>query len=263
MFLGADLGGSRLRIVVVDGRRVVARKEMTGCEPEGLPLALARSVENSLLRRVVGIVVGSTRLGNLSRRRAVERGLKKMFPRVLAMTDMDLAHRAAFEGKVGVLIIAGTGSAAYGRTLKGRSARAGGLGPGVGDEGSAYWLGREYLRAAPQARAPKPGAIAETAALAKKFLQRARRDASIMAIVHQGQRALIGQAETVARKLRLKPPVPLALHGGLFQNDIYLAAFKRNLKTSKVRWKIINNSRAAADAAAELARQLFCRIGSR
>ncbi|HJV97870.1 MAG TPA: BadF/BadG/BcrA/BcrD ATPase family protein [Arthrobacter sp.] len=46
----------------------------------------------------------------------------------------------------GVAVIAGTGSAAWGRNPRGTEARAGGWGYLLGDEGSGYWLGREAVR---------------------------------------------------------------------------------------------------------------------
>lgn len=46
----------------------------------------------------------------------------------------------------GVAVIAGTGSAAWGRNPRGEEARAGGWGYLLGDEGSGYWLGREAVR---------------------------------------------------------------------------------------------------------------------
>ncbi|WP_066890125.1 N-acetylglucosamine kinase [Clostridium nigeriense] len=42
--------------------------------------------------------------------------------------------------KPGVNIVAGTGSIAYGRNAEGKLARCGGFGPGIGDDGSAYWI---------------------------------------------------------------------------------------------------------------------------
>lgn len=56
--------------------------------------------------------------------------------------DMQIALEAAFGAGPGVLVIAGTGSIAYGRDLKGNTARAGGWGFAISDEGSAHWIGR-------------------------------------------------------------------------------------------------------------------------
>ncbi len=53
---------------------------------------------------------------------------------------------AAGHSGTGVAVIAGTGSAAWGRNADGAEARAGGWGYLLGDEGSGYWLGREAVR---------------------------------------------------------------------------------------------------------------------
>jgi len=56
--------------------------------------------------------------------------------------DMQIALQAAFGAGPGVIVIAGTGSIAYGRDAQGRTARAGGWGFAISDEGSAHWIGR-------------------------------------------------------------------------------------------------------------------------
>ncbi len=61
--------------------------------------------------------------------------------------DMVIAREAAFGGVPGLIVIAGTGSIAYGRNDRGQTARAGGWGPSVSDEGSGEWIGREAVRA--------------------------------------------------------------------------------------------------------------------
>jgi N-acetylglucosamine kinase-like BadF-type ATPase len=62
--------------------------------------------------------------------------------------DHIIAHRAAFGSSPGVLVISGTGSIAFGRNQSGATARAGGWGPNVSDEGSAFWVGREAVTSA-------------------------------------------------------------------------------------------------------------------
>jgi len=56
--------------------------------------------------------------------------------------DMQIALEAAFGDGPGVIVVSGTGSIAYGRDEQGRSARAGGWGYAISDEGSAHWIGR-------------------------------------------------------------------------------------------------------------------------
>ncbi|MCD4853200.1 ATPase [Arthrobacter sp. AK01] len=53
---------------------------------------------------------------------------------------------AAGGASTGVAVIAGTGSAAWGKNDAGEEARAGGWGYLLGDEGSGFWLGREAVR---------------------------------------------------------------------------------------------------------------------
>jgi N-acetylglucosamine kinase-like BadF-type ATPase len=56
--------------------------------------------------------------------------------------DMEIALHAAVGAGPGVIVIGGTGSIAYGRNAQERTARAGGWGFAISDEGSAYWIGR-------------------------------------------------------------------------------------------------------------------------
>ncbi len=65
--------------------------------------------------------------------------------------DYASAHRGALAGRPGVVVVAGTGSVAYGRTAEGAEAVAGGWGYLLGDEGSGYWLGLQALAAAARA----------------------------------------------------------------------------------------------------------------
>lgn len=65
--------------------------------------------------------------------------------------DMVIALHAAFDGGPGVVVIAGTGSIAYGRNERGETARAGGWGPAISDEGSGDWVGRAAVQLAMRA----------------------------------------------------------------------------------------------------------------
>jgi len=65
--------------------------------------------------------------------------------------DGPIALEAAFGSGPGVIVIAGTGSIAYGRDAQGNTARSGGWGFAVSDEGSAHWIGRSVIAALLQA----------------------------------------------------------------------------------------------------------------
>ena len=67
--------------------------------------------------------------------------------KVLVVNDALVALEAGAPDQPGVVVIAGTGSIAYGRNEQNQAARAGGWGYMLGDEGSGYWIGRAALRA--------------------------------------------------------------------------------------------------------------------
>ncbi|WP_342028456.1 BadF/BadG/BcrA/BcrD ATPase family protein, partial [Rhizobium ecuadorense] len=73
-------------------------------------------------------------------RDAIERTFPNVHRRVL--NDVDAAHLGAFAAKPGILILSGTGSMAWARNSKGQSARTGGWGDLIGDEGSSHWIGQ-------------------------------------------------------------------------------------------------------------------------
>jgi glucosamine kinase len=88
--------------------------------------------------------------------------------------DMQIALEAAFGDGPGIIVIAGTGSIAYGRNPQGKTLRAGGWGFAVGDEGSAHWIGRAaisaVLRAADETDA-NPDCATEQSSLSAALLE--------------------------------------------------------------------------------------------
>ncbi len=79
-----------------------------------------------------------------------EQLLRELLPadRVEVVTDAHIALTGALGGSPGVIVIAGTGSIALAENVAGRTARAGGWGYVFGDEGGAFDLTRQALRAA-------------------------------------------------------------------------------------------------------------------
>jgi N-acetylglucosamine kinase-like BadF-type ATPase len=61
--------------------------------------------------------------------------------------DAEIALAGAVDGGAGVIVIAGTGSIAFGKNSRGETARAGGWGHIFGDEGAAFDIARQALRA--------------------------------------------------------------------------------------------------------------------
>lgn len=68
--------------------------------------------------------------------------------RLVVMHDAPIAHAGAFVCGPGVVVIAGTGSAAYGVSDDGQTFTLGGWGYLFGDEGSAFWIVRRAISAA-------------------------------------------------------------------------------------------------------------------
>ena len=67
--------------------------------------------------------------------------------RVVVTNDARIAFVAGSPERVGLALVCGTGSIAWGRNRAGKIARSGGWGWHVGDEGSGFWIGERAIRA--------------------------------------------------------------------------------------------------------------------
>ncbi len=248
--LGVDAGGSATRVVVLEGGQVTP-------QPDGLPMnALLTAGLVDQLRAIiaaadptaVGIglpgVHAAGQAGQLSQALARQAG----FP-VHVTGDADPARHGAFLGAPGTVVIAGTGSAALGWDGE-HFAHAGGHGFVLGDEGSAYWIGREAIRAAlrwveqlggsellyqtvTQATVPdldvliseinaRPADRARLAALAPAVTAIAAHDPEARRIVRGAAEHLAALAESIRRRLG---PLPVAGAGGVFRAPALWARF--------------------------------------
>ncbi|HSE93129.1 MAG TPA: BadF/BadG/BcrA/BcrD ATPase family protein [Methylomirabilota bacterium] len=264
--VGVDLGGTWMRLHATAGPRRLATWRRTAPPPARMIDAL-RAVWNQRgwrRRDVAALVIASRGVWTAGERRALARRLAPLARRVLALSDAEAAALGALSGRPGVLLLAGTGSIAIGHDALGRWRRAGGLGPLLGDEGSAFWIGHEWIRAtvddgAPPARriARTPDAIARIAARAPAVLRAARAgDRRARAIVREAQRHLARLAASVVRELALPAPVTVTWAGGLLADAWFRAGVRRALTRTgpPARWR---TPRApAVVAAARLAAQL-------
>jgi N-acetylglucosamine kinase-like BadF-type ATPase len=126
--------------------------------------AAMRAVEESAefalrdagLERSVISAVGAGLAGTAKpeMRERMSGALQECFPgaAITVLTDLDAALAAAGEGPA-IILVAGTGSAAFGRNAEGEIARSGGYGPSSSDHGSAYDIGRRAIAAAMKERA--------------------------------------------------------------------------------------------------------------
>ena len=108
--------------------------------------------------------------------------------KVLVVNDALIALEAgAPGGQPGVVIVSGTGSIAYGRNANNQSARAGGWGYILGDEGSGYWIGRAALRAVLR-EADRRGPATQLTGLLLNYFGVARAQDLIAEVYHGGLR---------------------------------------------------------------------------
>jgi glucosamine kinase len=146
--LGVDAGGSATRAVVVADGQVV---EQRTAPPMNALLTMAhpdRLLELIRQARVVAAGIGLPGLRSAERAAALagELTTRAGCP-VYVTSDGETAWLGAFGGEPGTVVMAGTGSAAFGCDGE-RWARAGGHGFLLGDEGGAYWIGRAAVQAA-------------------------------------------------------------------------------------------------------------------
>jgi N-acetylglucosamine kinase-like BadF-type ATPase len=164
--LGFDGGGTKTECVLMNSAdQVLARTFAGPSNPSRIGVeAAVRAVEESAdlalrdtgLKRSVISAVGAGLAGTAKAemRERMSCALQECFPgaAIAVLTDLDAALAAAGEGPA-IILVAGTGSAAFGRNADGEIARSGGYGPSASDQGSAYDIGRRAVAAAMQERA--------------------------------------------------------------------------------------------------------------
>lgn len=243
--VGLDVGGSRTRARLVEDGRTIA--ESTGpsasltAAGEAAAAAALRHVLDGLGRPCVAAAVAGAAGCDTRQSRA---RMRDLLLAELPGTAVEVVHDArlvlAAAGlDAGIVLIAGTGSVAYGSSGDGSEARAGGWGHLLGDEGSGYWVVRQAIRQvlAEHDRGEPPGhlaavllravGVAEPLVLTAEF-HRDREPARWAALSHAALQAEPALAEaagaelarpalTVARRLGLAGPVVLA--GGLLLGE--------------------------------------------
>ena len=160
-FLGFDGGGTKTECVLAgaDGRIITrasggpSNPVRAGYTRAWFSLSDAADAvlkhEKITTRQIRGVCAG---IGGAARP-GVARRVKAFFERgypnaeVQVTTDLAIAHEAAFDGSEGTILLVGTGSAAFGRDAAGKTVRAGGRGPWISDEGSAFDIGRRAVQA--------------------------------------------------------------------------------------------------------------------
>ncbi|MDQ6738720.1 MAG: hypothetical protein M3Z30_13605, partial [Gemmatimonadota bacterium] len=157
--VGVDAGGSKTRVIVANANAEVLT-EVVGTGAAIVPgnadysadliAAIVRTaLESAEVSETTPSVlyVGAAGAGREAEQVALQDALAalEIADDVVVETDASIALADAFGDGSGILLIAGTGSMAYGRSPSGLMARCGGWGSVFGDEGSGTWLGRRAL----------------------------------------------------------------------------------------------------------------------
>ncbi len=157
-YLGIEGGGTRTVALLADGHGQVVRRLETG------PANMKLLTEAQLTRRFRSIAaalpladalgIGLSGAWTEADFRKIRSAAAKVWPRVpcCATNDLEIALTAAAAGKRAeripqVLVVSGTGSGCYGKSLKGEGVKVGGWGHVLGDKGSGYDIGLRALQA--------------------------------------------------------------------------------------------------------------------
>lgn len=269
--IGIDGGGTRTTLALAEenGREILRRTGAPGLVDPRRPSATAEML-TELVREAfaaagvagpaASLCAGLAGVGNATEREIVENSLRRarIAERVLVHSDGETALHGALGDDAGILLIAGTGSVAYGRAGDGRIERCGGWGMVVGDEGSGFSIGRASLAAAlmavdgrspstkllptllnvlglssPEAIPPWAGRAekADIASLAVHTLGLAAEgDAVALAIVHREAVALAAHAGALVNRLGpWKQSIPVVLHGGVARDPTFATSVESAL----------------------------------
>ena len=182
--------------------------------------------------------------------------------RTRVVSDCQTAYFGATLGDPGVVVISGTGSIVLARNARGRFGRVGGWGHLLGDEGSAYWIAREAVRAAVAAeegRGPKTRlgeevrrwfAVKRLTDLVSEFYQPGltkdefaslagrlsgkllNRDPVFRDICRRAGQELAAQTFTAVKRAGVKArPLPVRIVGGVLTgNSVVRRSFTRGLR---------------------------------
>lgn len=264
LLLGIDGGGSKTTALLASTDGDVIGRGAGGAsnyQAVGLQTALAeleKAVRGAVTSAgpygtspIAAVCLGMAGVDRPEDRTAFSGWAAVRFPgaKVKLVSDAHLVLAAGAGTQAGVALISGTGSIAYAQDGRGNTARAGGWGYLLGDEGSGYRIALDGLRALTRAwdgMAP-PTALtayildalgiqsppelvrklyrehmprAEIARLAEVVLNCALSgDGIAVQLLNDAAANLAGIAAAAARKLALTGPLPCAMAGGLLTHS--------------------------------------------
>jgi glucosamine kinase len=257
--VGLDGGGSKTRVVVADetgrplgtieGPGSAVRPGAVEHSADVIAACVRDALAHAGMEHVAPKVLyaGLAGVGREPEREALWQALvaREVAEDVAVHPDAMIALDDAFAEGAGVLLIAGTGSIAFGRGPDGAFLRCGGWGPVLGDEGSGAWIGRRALNIAtassdgrepetaltdalltaieadeptaliPWAAQATPGQFAQLAPVV--FRVAASGDLRANTLLSMAVEELVLHVRTLARRLFVdeRAAIPVALAGGL------------------------------------------------
>lgn len=282
-----------------DEQSLLGKGSSTSCKVQRVGEACARdSLSAAIHEACVGAEISPRQISRTcagitgSARPEIARVMKELIAGIVGgeietVGDVDIAFENAFPRGIGILVIAGTGAICFGCNHQGESARAGGWGSLVSDEGSGHWVGVEAVRAALRAhdRGENPALLGDlTHALATAdfddfivrvnaspapdfstlfpvILASAKADNDIAReVLGRAGRELAQMAQIVIARLFSGSgrECEVATHGGVFSsNEIVRASFAQELKSKCPRAKLLDKQIDPARGALERARKNF------
>jgi glucosamine kinase len=290
-FAGIDAGQSGTVAIIGDeSGRVIGRGEAGAADEIGQDANSARL--RDALRSAYDKAAADARLPEGTRCARIVAGISGYEGRVygrapelpcdelVLLHDAVIAHAGAFGGSPGVVVIAGTGSVAYGANERGETVTLGGWGYLFGDEGSAFWLARRAIEdsirdedagkqnpvaALLLAHFQRPslhalvrsfyaGEIsrAQLARFARDMAGAAASDASALRYVQQAAQALADLAVRTMARIAL-PAGPLAFLGGMTKSAVMKDAIAQAVAEAAPGAQLVEPSADAVEGALLLA----------
>lgn len=260
-YLGIDGGGTKTTGAVGDDTRVLAKVRTGPSNIIRVGEERARESLHECVRRAcaaAGIIpaqiehtcIGGSGAGRPELAKFVRDILAVAVPTpIMVVGDMEIALNAAFDARPGVIVIAGTGSIAYGRNAAGQTARAGGWGFAIGDEGSAHCIGRAavntVLRAADEDDKAASAAGDQENSLGKA-LSKAWRVESLIELARQANAspppdfaalfpAVARSSDELARQVLMQAGRELARIAALVMRRLFAADNRTAVRVDRVR----------------------------
>ena len=301
-FLGIDGGGTKTRCVVGDEKSELGTATSSSSKVQRVGEACARDAlagavheacvhagisPRQIVRSCAGIT-GAARPEIVGVMRDLMTSI--VDGQVEIVGDIEIAFEDAFGSGPGVMLIAGTGSIAFGRNEEGKSARAAGWGYPISDEGSGQWIGAEAVREALHARdrgqpacllndlMQKLGASSfedfiirlnaippvDFAALFPTVLAASDKGDSVASeILTRAGRELAGIAGIVIERLFHEQSVSVATHGGvLVSSALVRKCFAQELRARHPPVELLDREIDPARGALERARRAFKTAGA-